>query len=503
MAQNKLKKADVNASTWTGDTFVFATSPTLVTPVLGVATATSINGATITSGTLNGSVTGTNTGDQTSVSGNAWTATALATPRAIYGNNFDGSAALTQVIASTYGGTGNGFTKIAWPTTAEKTITIPDANMTITVSAATVLDDTTVADMVNTLGGATSTGTGGLVRTGSPALITPSIAAITVSGGVLTLPTGATDTLVSKNSTDTLTNKTLTSPTLTTPALGTPASGVLTNCTWLPTAWLVDDAITLAKMASGTAWNLITYDASGNPAAVVTGTAWQVLTSNGAGAAPTMQTLAASTPTPTVMRSTCFENSARFTKTNTGAGNTNFNTSGIELATSITSTSSTSMVWVVDQSGNTVLGSPIATISIYCGNFGDTAGTRSSFFGIWPVTVTGSGHTYTVDHAGFKILLAGGVYSLYATQANGTTENASSALTTVTTGDALDLIIKINSTTSIDYYWRKNGGALSSATNLTSNMPRNTVAISMQFSVSNNATANYMTTVVHSSTYAR
>ena len=44
---------------------VFATSPTLVTPVLGAATATSINGATITSGTLNGSVTGTNTWDQT------------------------------------------------------------------------------------------------------------------------------------------------------------------------------------------------------------------------------------------------------------------------------------------------------------------------------------------------------------------------------------------------------------------------------------------------------
>ncbi len=42
---------------------VFATSPTLVTPSLGVASATSINGATITSGTLNGSVTGTNTGD--------------------------------------------------------------------------------------------------------------------------------------------------------------------------------------------------------------------------------------------------------------------------------------------------------------------------------------------------------------------------------------------------------------------------------------------------------
>lgn len=39
-----------------------------------------------------------------------------------------------------------------------------------------------------------------------------------------------------------------TSPTLVTPALGTPASGTLTNCTGLPTAGLVDDAVTYAKM---------------------------------------------------------------------------------------------------------------------------------------------------------------------------------------------------------------------------------------------------------------
>ena len=72
---------------------------------------------------------------------------------------------------------------------------------------------------------------------------------------------------------------------------GTPSSLTLTNATGLPTAGLVDDAVTLAKMAAGTAGNLITYDASGNPAVVATGTAGQVLTSNGAGAAPTMQTL--------------------------------------------------------------------------------------------------------------------------------------------------------------------------------------------------------------------
>lgn len=39
-----------------------------------------------------------------------------------------------------------------------------------------------------------------------------------------------------------------TSPTLVTPALGTPSSGTLTNCTGLPTAGLVNDAVTYAKM---------------------------------------------------------------------------------------------------------------------------------------------------------------------------------------------------------------------------------------------------------------
>ena len=58
-------------------------------------------------------------------------AATLTTPRAIYGNNFDGSAALTQVIASTYGGTGNGFTKFSGATTSEKTYSLPDATTTI------------------------------------------------------------------------------------------------------------------------------------------------------------------------------------------------------------------------------------------------------------------------------------------------------------------------------------------------------------------------------------
>ena len=68
-------------------------------------------------------------------------------------------------------------------------------------------------------------------------------------------------------------------PTLVTPALGTPASGVLTSCTGLP----------IAGLASGTDGELITWDASGNAAAVAVGTAGHVLTSGGVGVAPTFQ----------------------------------------------------------------------------------------------------------------------------------------------------------------------------------------------------------------------
>ena len=60
----------------------------------------------------------------------------------------------------------------------------------------------------------------------------------------------------------------------------------------VPTASIRDDAVTLAKLAAGTDGNLITYDASGDPAHVATGTATHVLTSNGAGAAPTFQAAA-------------------------------------------------------------------------------------------------------------------------------------------------------------------------------------------------------------------
>ena len=56
---------------------------------------------------------------------------------------------------------------------------------------------------------------------------------------------------------------------------------------------LADDAVTLAKMASGTDGQIITYDASGDPAAVGPGSDGQVLTSTGSTTPPAFEAAAA------------------------------------------------------------------------------------------------------------------------------------------------------------------------------------------------------------------
>lgn len=82
---------------------------------------------------------------------------------------------------------------------------------TVTSAARTVLDDASVAAMVNTLGGATSTGSGGLVRATSPTLVTPALGS-PVSGNLANctgyasanLPAGVPIQLISVIKTDTI-----------------------------------------------------------------------------------------------------------------------------------------------------------------------------------------------------------------------------------------------------------------------------------------------------------
>jgi len=126
---------------------------------LGAITPTSVNSVVLSGSstptlavTGTSSISGTNTGDQTNITGNAGTATALQSSRAIYGNNFDGTAALTQIIASTYGGTGNGFTKFSGPTTTERTFTLPDASAIIYYEGGTIGVTTPAAGNFTSIG---------------------------------------------------------------------------------------------------------------------------------------------------------------------------------------------------------------------------------------------------------------------------------------------------------------------------------------------------------------
>jgi hypothetical protein len=66
---------------------------------------------------------------------------------------------------------------------------------TITAAARTVLDDGTVSAMVDTLGGASATGSGGLVRANSPTLTTPTIG----SGAYTALRTTEVSNVISAN----------------------------------------------------------------------------------------------------------------------------------------------------------------------------------------------------------------------------------------------------------------------------------------------------------------
>lgn len=200
---------------------------------------------------------------------------------------------------------------------------------------------------------------------------------------------------------------------------------------------------------------------------------------------------------------TVFEDTGRYTETVTGSGTATYNTSGVTVFAGGGSSGSSNVTGnIIPAGANIYANSPLFSTVVGIGDHDSNLNSSHAFFGIGNLTVATAGITFTERHVGFKILKSGGTVSLYASQADGTTETASSALTTVVNGDVLELIFVMNGSSSVDYYWRKNGSALSSATNLTTNIPSGTTS-TLQAACSTVNTASAATYTVHSMHYTR
>lgn len=206
---------------------------------------------------------------------------------------------------------------------------------------------------------------------------------------------------------------------------------------------------------------------------------------------------AGATSTPTMMACTIFETIARYSVSNTTSGTSTFGINGLVLDTSNTISSASRTLWNMSAT-NSEVGNP----SFSCCLVVDTPGTDfNAFLGLGSVSISGTAINFAQVHAGFKIIRASnGTITLSATQSAGT-ESATS-LTTLTGGDTLELILKVNGTSSVDYYWRKNNGTLSSATNIATNNPSGLTS-SSAFGVTNAGVASQTIIKVASASYQR
>lgn len=183
---------------------------------------------------------------------------------------------------------------------------------------------------------------------------------------------------------------------------------------------------------------------------------------------------------------TNFESVTRFVVT--GDVPATFGNNGMVVAPGAVATHYARALWWI--TSFVFANNPTFTCSCYMLGLG--AGDGVGFCGLGLPTITGSGMTETgKNYCGFEFKKTSGVITIIAVQCDGGgTVTFSSTLRTLIDGDSLELFLKVNATT-IDYYTRLNGGALSAKTTLSATLPSGSEQY-VSFITSNKSSANDM-----------
>jgi hypothetical protein len=179
---------------------------------------------------------------------------------------------------------------------------------------------------------------------------------------------------------------------------------------------------------------------------------------------------------------TCFEASTRFIVTGDVAPD--FANQGMLVAPGATAGHYSRCLWYITK--NIFLSNPTFVTSLIAYELNESAlKDASAFIGLGVIVTSGSGMTFVTNHCGFYFRKSSidGVTTFYSSMNNSSANRVGNSIGTIATGDSLELFVKMK-TSSVDFYYRKNGGSLVLGDTLTTQIPTTAEDI-ITFAVSN------------------